>query len=425
MEKKSLYVEPAKKLQIYGSYDVVVIGGGCAGFSAAVASARNGVNTLIVERFPFFGGTATASLMGNINGFRNQVEPDRLQTTKGIGEELILNLIKIGGTGRVPNIYKSKIYPNTKGQLSYCFSVDTEKLKYVMLKMVVDAGVDILFHTYFADVIKEDESVRGVIIENKSGRQAVLGRVTIDASGDGDVAFNAGVPFWQTKRDEAHRLTDCLMYKVTGFPVDHQIKGCESNGNLVLWGPDPGPLDGTNAVELTRGEISARLRVYKDFEEKQREYSELKDARVIDTGSLLGIRQTRFISGVYKLSGDDVLEGKSFYDSVAMASSPIIHYYGERRYLKHEGYEIPYRCLLPMDADNLIVVGRCMSSDQIAYESWRAMAHIMAIGEAGGTAAALSSVHNIEPKKLDYRALQKQLTVQGAEIGQGRIKQKA
>lgn len=421
MKKRKIYLEPEKKLKIYGNYEVVVIGGGFAGFSAAIASARNGANTLIVERFPFFGGTATASLMGNINGFRNQVEPDGLQTTKGIGEELILDLIKIDGIGRVPSVYKSKIYPNTKGLLSYSFAVDTEKLKYIMLKKVVDAGVDILFHTYCTDVIKENESVMGIIFENKSGRQVVFGKVIIDASGDGDVAFKSGVPFWQVVKNEEYRLTDCLMYKVTGFPINHNIKGCESNGNLVLWGPDPGPIDGTNAVELTHGEISARLGVYKDFEEKKRKYIDLKHARVIDTGSLLGIRQTRFISGIYKLTGDDVLKGKSFYDSIAMASSPIIHYYGERRFLNHEGYEIPYRCLLPINVDNLIIVGRCMSSDQIAFESWRAMAHILAIGEAGGTAASLSAAQNVQPKKLDIEVLRKQLISQGAEIGQGKI----
>ena len=286
MKKKNIYIEPEKKLKIYGNYDVVVIGGGCAGLSSAIASARNGAKTIIIERFPFFGGTATASLMGNINGFRNQVEPDGLQTTKGIGEEFILDLIKIEGIGRVPSVYKSKIYPNTKGLLSYSFAVDTEKLKYIMLKKVVDAGVDILFHTYFSDIIKEKKSVMGVIFENKSGRQVVFGKVIIDASGDGDVAFKSGVPFWQVIKKEEYRLTDCLMYKVTEFPMNHNIKGCESNRNLVLWGPDPGPIDATNAVDLTNGEIKARLGVYTDFEEKKKKYTDLKHARIIETGVL-------------------------------------------------------------------------------------------------------------------------------------------
>jgi len=114
------------------------------------------------------------------------------------------------------------------------------------------------------------------------------------------------------------------------------------------------------------------------------------------------------------------LNSKNFEDSIAMASSPIISYYGYRRYLEHEGYEIPYRCLLPQKVDGLIVSGRCMSSDQQAYESWRAMAHVMAIGEASGTAAALAVECNVEPKQLDIKKLQNQLVKQGAEIGQGK-----
>jgi hypothetical protein len=414
------YLEPAKELTVYGHYDVVIVGGGCAGFSAAIAAARLRTKTLIIERFPFFGGTATASLMGNINGFRNQVEPDGLQTTKGIGEEIMLKLVSLGATGRPPNVYNSKPYPDRKGELSYSFSVDIEKFKYVVLKTVVESGAEILFHTTFSDVIVDNGTVRGIIVENKSGRQAVFADVVIDASGDGDVAFRAGAPFWQTRKDEAHRLNDCLMYKVTGFPRDHNIKGCESGDTLILWGPEPGPIDATDANQLTWAEIRTRLNVYDNLEQQRERFAELKDAKIIDTGSLLGIRQTRFIKGLYTLCGEDVLTGRCFEDAVAMASSPIIHYYGYRRFLEHEGYDIPYRCLLPLEVENLIVVGRCMSSDQIAYESWRAMAHVMAIGEAGGTAAAMASQRKVSPKALDIKNLQRQLISQGAEIGQGR-----
>jgi hypothetical protein len=403
---------------VYGTYDVIIVGGGCAGFTAAIASARNGANTLIIEQFPFFGGTATASLMANINGFRNQVAPDALQTTKGIGEEVILELLKIKGAGHSP--YQQKVYPDTKGNLTYSFAFDTEKFKYVTLKMVCDAGVKILFHTYFSDVIMKDDKITGIIIENKSGRQAVYGKVIIDASGDGDVAYRVGVPFWQTKHNEAIRLNDCLMYKVTGFQKEIKIHGCRVDNEMVLWGENHAPANGADADELTQEEIDARLSVFDDFEKKKKTNPDLKDAKIIETGTLVGVRQTRFIEGLYKITGEDVMEGREFDDSIAMASSPIINYYGYRRYLEHEGYEIPYRCLLPQKVDGLIVAGRCMSSDQRAYESWRAMAHVMAIGEAAGTAAALAAVDNVEPKKVDIKKLQKQLINQGAEIGQGK-----
>ena len=412
-------LEKVRELPVYGQYDVVVVGGGCAGFPAAIAAARNGAKTLIIERFPFFGGTATASLMANIVGFRNQVEPDYLQTTKGIGEELMLNLLEMGGAVHSRNAYPSAIRSDKKGDLSYNYAFDTEKFKYAVLKMVKEASVDILFHTYFSDVVMEGDQVQGVIIENKSGRQAVLAKVVIDASGDGDVAYHAGVPYWQTKKDEAPRLNDCLMYKIKGFPADTKAPGCLFGDTMVLWGPSPGPMNCADADELTQSEIDVRLGVYDDLEKKKAARDDLKGAQIVDTGTLIGIRQTRFFDGEYKITGEDVLEGRRFDDVIAMAANPVINYYGYRRFLTHEGYQIPYRAIVPQKAENLLVVGRCMSSDQIAYESWRAMAHILAIGEAAGVAAAISAADGVSVRKVDIKALQKRLVEQGAEIGQG------
>lgn len=410
--------ESARELPVYGRYDVVVVGGGCAGFPAAIAAARNGARTLIIERFPFFGGTATASLMANIVGFRNQVEPDYLQTTKGIGEELILRLIEEGGAVHSRNAYPSARRTDKKGDLSYNYAIDTEKFKYVVLKMVLEAGVDILFHTYFCDVVMEGDALQGIIIENKSGRQAILAKTVIDATGDGDVAYRAGVPFWQTKKDEAKRLNDCLMYKISGFSKDTKVYGCLFDDTMVVWGPTPGPMNCADADELTQSEIKVRLAVYDDLKEKQKEHEDLRGARIVDTGTLIGIRQTRFFEGEYRLTGEDVLEGHRFEDVIAMAANPVIHYYGYRRFLKHEGYQIPYRCLVPKKVENLLVVGRCMSSDQIAFESWRAMAHILALGEAAGVASAVAVRTGTNVRKVDVSEVQRLLIEQGAELGQ-------
>lgn len=414
------YKEPAKEIPVYGRYDVIVAGGGCAGFAAAVAAARTGAKTLIIEQFPFFGGTATASLMATIVGVRNQVKPDELQVCKGIGEELILNMIAEGGAEHSRNSYESEKRSDTKGDLSYNYAFDTEIFKKVTLDMAVEAGCDILFHTYFADTIVEEDCVKGIIVENKSGRQAIFARVVIDATGDGDVAARAGAAFWQTKRDEAPRLVDAIMYKISGFDPDTDFPGGLFGNELVLWGPATDGRDATDAKELTDMEIATRRAVFDHLENLKKERPDLKNARVADTGVLLGIRQTRFVKGVYTLTGDDVLEGAAFPDSIAMGANPVIHYFGYRRFLTHEGYEIPYRCLVPEKTDGLLVAGRCMSSDQIAYESWRAMAHILNIGEAAGTAAALSARTDVQPRKLDVSLLQKALIENGAEIGQGR-----
>ena len=421
MKSEGTYQEKAKEINVYGKYDVVVIGGGCAGFSAAIAAARNGARTLIVDRFPFFGGTATASLMANIVGFRNQVDPNYLQVTKGIGEELMLKLLEAGGAEKSRNAYESAKKSDTKGDLSYNFAFDTELFKFTVLKMVKDSGADILFHAWFSDVIMEGNQVAGVICETKSGRQAIYGKIIIDASGDGDVALKAGVPYWQTKGDEAKRLNDCLMYKITGFPLETKAPGCLYKNTMVVWGPSPGPTNAADADELTAEEIKVRLAVYEDLENKKKaKPGELDGAWVLDTGTHIGVRQTRFFEGEYKITNDDVLEGREFDDVIAMASNPIISYYGYRRFLEHEGYQIPYRCIIPKNVEGLYVVGRCMSSDQQAYESWRAMAHILAIGEAAGVASALCVQTGSKVRALDVKLLQKKLIEQNCEIGQGK-----
>ncbi|MFQ6040108.1 MAG: FAD-dependent oxidoreductase [Candidatus Poribacteria bacterium] len=407
------YLEPAKEIDIFGEYDVIVVGGGTAGLSAAIASGRNQAKTLLVEQFAYLGGTATASLMININGFRNQVEPDSVQTVKGIGQEIILELHKLNGFGKSP--YQQKEYDIEKGELSYSYCVDPEKFKYVTLKLVHEAGVDILFHTYFSDVIMEYDDLKGIIVENKSGRGALFAEVVVDASGDGDVAARAGAPFWQAGPDDK-ALKDNIMYKISGIG-GAKFGSCRYGDSSVVWGP--GGVWGQNdAWEISRAEVKTRLQIFEHFQEILEKNPQLKEAGayLAETPPLLGIRQTRFIEGEYKLTADDAITGRRFDDVVAISSCAIISYYGYRRYLEHEGYDIPYRCLVPKVVDNLLIAGRCISSEQQPYESHRAMAPIMAIGEAAGTAAALGARENVKPRSLDVPLLQKTLIEQGVEL---------
>ncbi|MDP6380852.1 MAG: FAD-dependent oxidoreductase [Phycisphaerae bacterium] len=408
------YQEPAREIPVARDVDVVVVGGGPAGAVAAIASARNSAKTVLVEQFGYLGGTATASLMACINGFRNQVEPDGLQI-KGIAEEIVLELKKMDGLGKSP--YPQKAYPTEPGKLEYSYAIDTEKFKYVVLKMCVDAGVDIMFHTFFGNVIVEDNVLKGVLVENKSGRQALVTHVVVDASGDADVAARAGVPYWQIYKDEAKRMHDSLMYRIEfGAKRPEGQYRCDFGTNSVVWGPGVGPINGADGDELSRGEIETRLKVFEDFKKKQEANPELADAKITETPPLLGIRQTRFIEGEYKLTLDDAVSGRRFDDVVSVSSCPIMHFYGYRRYLEHEGFDIPYRSLVPQKIDNLLVAGRCISSEQQPYESFRAMVPIMAIGQAAGTAAALSAKDKVSPRKLDVKGLQETLISQNVEI---------
>ena len=414
---KEFYEEPARKIEVLGRYDVIVAGGGCAGFTSALAAARLGARVLLIEQYAFLGGTATAGLMINLVGFRNQVPPDDVQVTRGIGEELILRLLAKGGARHSANAYPSADHTDTKGDLSYNYVVDPEMFKFETLSMLTEAGAEILFHTMVADVVMDGNTVRGVIIQNKSGRQAVFSDVVIDCTGDADVAALARVPFWQTRHDEAHRLLDCLMYRITGFKQGTKYGGCIDGDSMVVWGPTPGPANCADARELTRCEIDARSRVYADLAEKIRKNPDLEGARIVETPAQIGVRQTRFIEGEYQLSGQDVLGGAHFEDGIALAINPVITYYGYRRFLKHSGYQIPYRCLVPKQVDGLLVAGRCISADQIAFESLRAMAHILAIGEAAGVAAAHCVQSHVQPRQADVFAIREQLIRQGTELG--------
>lgn len=209
------------------------------------------------------------------------------------------------------------------------------------------------------------------------------------------------------------------MYKVTIDPKNaEKLGGVITNNDKLFWGPlsDSNCLDADN---LTKAEIDSRLAIYEHFKNNQEKSAPLLDnAYISETAPHLGVRQTRFIKGLYQINTEDVLEGRKFDDAIAMSAQPIISFYGYRRFLEHTGYEIPYRCMLPQKVEGLLVTGRCMSTNQQAYESWRAMAPVMCLGEAAGTSAALCVKTKKSPKEVDVGMLRKQLVAQGAEIGQ-------
>ena len=410
-----MFTEPARKIPVYAEVDVAVIGGGPAGAIAAIAAARQGADTLLVERQGYLGGGLTASLNGVINGFRNQKEPNAAQTVRGIAREIVLELQRMDGLGKSP--FEQQDFDLFSGQLSYSYAVDTEKLKLVLLRMAENALCDVLLHTYATAPIVTDNRVQGIIVENRSGRQAIFAKVVVDCSDDAEIAYRAGAFCRDIARSDPAEPGPHLMYKVSGFRHEesYPFPGILMKGSLLISGPAASS-SGSSAHDVSRAEIETRTRVLSHFEELRRAHPPLAGASVVETPPCLGTRRTRFVQGEHVLTEHDALSGARFSDVIAISSSPITQFYGAVRYLKHDGFDVPFRCLIPKNVDNMLIAGRCISSEQPAYESLSSVACMMAIGQAAGTAAALAAHKDILPRQISVAQLQETLVVQGAQL---------
>ncbi len=411
-------VEPAREIPVVAECDVVVVGGGPAGTVAALASARTGASSLLIEQYGFLGGMATAGLMTSFNGFRNEHKPDHVQTVRGIAQELVDRLLAEGGAcATTAHGHFGTLRP---GECPYAVSFDPEVLKRAALQMLEEAGVKLLLHTTFSDALADGRcagcgrSVAAAIVETKSGRCAVRGRIYVDATGDGDLAARAGARFEQAQTVGERMMAMSLMYRVTGIPEPAPgERRLYCNGITTIWGPGCREVDGTDASDLTRAEIATRREVA-DHLAKLREKH--PGASLVQTATTIGVRETRRVIGLYTITEDDARSGRPQPDSVAVSSNPVPNYYGERYFFDHLGFEIPYRSLVPADLSNVLLAGRCISACQPAFQSARSMAPAMAISQAAGTAAALCVAAGCSPADLDVTMLQRRLQDDGAVV---------
>ena len=399
---------------VVARHQVVVAGGGPSGVIAAVAAARSGADTLLIERYAFLGGNGTAGLMTCYNGFRNQHKPDALQTVKGIPAEYIAELVRLGGVAD-SDTYNSPPHDYRNGDLTYTIPFDAEAAKVASLNLLTRAGVKLRLHSWIAAPMMSGSRVTGVIVESKSGRQAIAADIVIDCTGDGDVAARAGAQFMGPAA-QGDRMQMSLMYGLGGVPasVKGPFGGMRKGEHVVRWGPAASG-DGLDVLNLTRVEVESRLKLWDDVEQLRRQAG-MESLYLSQTATCIGVRETRRILGEYVLTADDAIAGKRFADAIAISSNPMPEYHGRRYFFQHEGFDIPYRCLVPKTVDGLVLSGRCISCEQGAFQSARSMAPAMAVGHASGCAAALAAKTGLQPRKLDVQELRRLLLSQKAEL---------
>lgn len=391
--------EPAREIPVILEKDVVVSGGGPGGITAAIAAARTGADTILIEQQGFLGGTATAGLMNSFNGYRNQNPPNDLQTVKGIAEEIVHELIRHGGAAEI------------NGPMPYKVAFDPEILKYVALKMCKEAGVQLLLYTYAVDVVVENDTIKGVIIENKSGRQAILSRIVVDATGDGDTAAAAGAPFEKVNKVGENMMDMSLLFRVGNV----KDGGSVGQPGIRYHRVSVDGYDGVNGRDMTDAHVKAHEMMIEEVK-KLKGQPGYENAFLVQSAEYIGVRETRRIIGEYMVTEEDAVKDKRFQDVIAISSNPVPRYYGKRFFFEHEGFDIPYRSLVPKKIENLLLAGRCISCEQVPFQSARSMAPLMAISEAAGTAAGLAVQHSVTPRQLDVELLQRVLLENNNEL---------
>lgn len=460
-ESGTSFIEEPREIPVARSYDVIVAGGGSAGVGAAIAARRMGARTLVIERNGCLGGNATAGMMALFGSPSDSLS--------GYMKDLLSELLSLGAA-----------------QEGTVIPFDPEVLKRVLLGHMLKGDVDLLFYSWIADAIVDGHQVRGVIVENKSGRQAILAHSVIDATGDGDVAAFAGAEYQKGREDGAMRPVT-ILFRMGNVDIQRLINYASMNPDqfmtdphmnfvkrsegklrlagffeLVEGGRNRGELDreinylrvesadfdkrivlintvrvygidGTDSWDVTRGEIRARQQMDQLIPFMKRHIPGFGNAFLVDSSTILGVRETRHIVGEYILTSDDILTRREFDDVVSFNCSHLPQ--GKEMHSPEGGeggaedgvnrtepwpllcYEIPYRSLVVKGLSHLLVAGRCISATHGADRQTRNIPPCVMTGQAAGTAAGLASKRSVAPSALDIRALQAALLKQGVNLG--------
>jgi hypothetical protein len=430
-------VDAAVTPSIWEEGDVAVVGGGSAGSAAAVAAARTGARTLLVEAAGFLGGTG-AAVLDTFYGF---YAPGAAGTrvVEGIGWEVADRLLSAGQAFERPNTYGA----------GTGVTYEPEALKLVWDDLAAGAGVAVLLHASCTEVLRDGRRITGLVVQTKAGARLVRAKSVVDASGDAEVAWRAGAalerpsanrrvqPLTATFRlggVDTARLSTTDLHERIAKAVDSERYRLPRRDGSVHRTVLPGVVhtnltrvsgvDPTDPWQLSAAEAEGRRQVAEYVRFLVDEVPGYESAYLIQTSVRIGVRETRRLVGRYLLTRDDVLRARDFPDAVARCGAPLEDHDGGAgtvwAYVGGEPsgrtYGVPYRCLLPVELDNLLVAGRCLSATHDAHASVRSMAQCMALGQAAGTAAALASAQGGDPGDLDPTPLRDRLRADGAVI---------
>lgn len=417
-------------------YDVIVAGGGFAGTGAAVAAARQGAKTLLIEKYNCLGGAAAYDLVNPFMRYwtYNEDRTRRIYLSCGLFSEIIREMDRAGG-----------LKPDKKT----CFN--EEILKYVLNNIALGSGVNLLYGTYITGVRKSGGKITHVEVSNISGKSEIEADYFVDATGDANLAVMAGCPFRLGRDSDSlcQPMTLCfrlanvkaeygpeMKAKINELYRKHQEAGKIRNPRatvLIFETVTPGvlhfnttrviKLNPTDAADVTRAEIIAREQVMEMWNFLRGNFEEFRDSILVSTGMQIGARESRMITGGHVLTQEEIMGCARFDDSIAACNYDIdIHSPdggGTSHYYFPDGqyYTIPYRCLVPQNTDNLLVAGRCISATHEAQASLRIMPVCCTLGEAAGVAAAVGAADGVAAADVDIEKLRGILLANGAMLG--------
>ncbi len=443
--------------------DVVVVGGGPAGFCAAAAAARNGAKTVLVEKYGCGGGMATVGLVAPFMTSYNKSGDQMI--IRGMYEEVVERLIAKGGAVHPEECRAGDQITgyHLRGH-DHCGAFDAEVLKRVIDEMLTEANVKVLYHTNFIEPLMEEDCMKGVIVSSKSGIEAIRAEIVIDCSGDADVAYRAGVPcelgdvsrgamqpatmFFRIGNVDWEQVDDAYQDGVKEYGVRtdglfrDRLETARANGDFNVerkavgiyrgvrkdeWSVNISRIngiDGTSAEDLSKAEIIGRQQVDEIYNFLKKYIPGCENAKLLSTASTIGIRETRHIKGEATLTTEDVLNGHIPEDVILLASNSIdVHGAAGSAGTKYvtiengEWYGVSYKSLVPVKVDQLLVAGRSLSATSEAAGAVRVMPPCMELGHAAGVAAAQAIKDNCLVRDVNVKAVQAQMVKEGSFLG--------